>query len=434
VGCPAVRWQGLGALVLSVCLVACLGDPNPRSFPATASLSPTQESTPTVTLTPSPSVSLPLPGSPEPQLPTPTIVTSLTPLPTLTIAAGYPQVKILQDPANEFLALSPENTSHLEQLAEITFSPWDLVTAVAWSPLDETLAVTAGERLYLFRSGDWSLAASIRIGALSQDLAFSPDGSWLAAGGRDGLVRAWFQPLAPAHLVDESQPSVVLEAHRKGVNALAFSPNGLVLASGGNDAVARFWDLSTNPGEAGAGQVLGLMIGGTFAVPSIAFAPDGLSLAVANGRMVRLREVGSERILGSFQAENPLVSLAYSHAGSWLAAGDNLNQVLIWDPTQAFRTGNEHYPEPVRLVGHDGSPGTYRALIWELAFSSGDLLLASAGGDGTLRIWDVAGGSLLATLTGHTKGVACLAFDRQGALLASGGLDGVVKIWGVAAR
>src|SRR4030067_647691 len=105
------------------------------------------------------------------------------------------------------------------------------------------------------------------------------------------------------------------------------------------------------------------MIGGTFAVPSIAFSPDGAVLAVANGDMIRLRQVGSERILGSFQAEEPLFSLVYSPDGAWLAAGDTRNQVLLWKPEQAFRTGQENYPDPILLAAHDGRGGTYRIFI-----------------------------------------------------------------------
>ena len=182
---------------------------------------------------------------------------------------------------------------------------------------------------------------------------------------------------------NQSPPSLAVQAHHKGVNSVAFSPVtspvGDILASGGNDAVARFWSLSN-------GDELGYMVGGTFAVPSIAFLPDGSQLAVTNGDRIRLRQVGSERILGTFASDEPLYSLAFSPDGSLMAAGGSDNLIRLWKPEQAFRTGQPEYAEPVVLRGHSGRLGTYRSLIWQVIFTPSGEVLASAGGDGSCPI------------------------------------------------
>ena len=284
-----------------------------------------------------------------------------------------------------------------------------------------SLAVSAGDNIHLYRVDSWERIITVNIGALTHSLAFSPQGGWLAAGSRDGNLRLW---KVADLLAGQTAPVMTVLAHKKGVNAVLFSPDGQSLASGGNDAVARFWD----PEKA---AMTGMTIGGSFAVPSIAFTPDGTELAVVNGDKLRMREVGSERITGTFQADTSLYQAAFSPDGRLLAATGSDNLIRIWQVEQAYRTGQEQYPEPRLFSGHDGAPGTFRALVWEVIFSPDGRLLVSAGGDGTVRVWEAASGKLLGTYLAHPGGATCLSISKDGSRLASGGLDGSLKIWEV---
>jgi hypothetical protein len=66
-----------------------------------------------------------------------------------------------------------------------------------------------------------------------------------------------------------------------------------------------------------------------------------------------------------------------------------------------------------------------------VAFSPDGRLLASGSADYTIKLWDVASGSLVRTLTGHTDYVLSVAFSPDGRLLASGSDDKTIKLWDI---
>lgn len=67
--------------------------------------------------------------------------------------------------------------------------------------------------------------------------------------------------------------------------------------------------------------------------------------------------------------------------------------------------------------------------VHSVAFSPDGRMLASASIDGSIKLWDVAGGTELTTLRGHTNGVYGVAFSPDGRTLASVSIDGTVKLW-----
>jgi WD40 repeat protein len=51
--------------------------------------------------------------------------------------------------------------------------------------------------------------------------------------------------------------------------------------------------------------------------------------------------------------------------------------------------------------------------------------------DGVAQVWQVDGGVLLLTLTGHTSLVNTVVFSADGSLLVTGSTDGTIRLWGV---
>jgi tetratricopeptide (TPR) repeat protein len=112
-------------------------------------------------------------------------------------------------------------------------------------------------------------------------------------------------------------------------------------------------------------------------------------------------------------------SVAFSPLGALLASAGNDRTIFLWQ--------GPDWEILNRLKGHEDS-------VYGVAFSPDGTLLASAGRDETVRLWEVESGEMLFVFAGHSGPVRCVAFSPDGRLLASGGDDGAVRIWNVPAR
>ena len=189
------------------------------------------------------------------------------------------------------------------------------------------------------------------------------------------------------------------KAHQTAISSVAFSPDGRTLASGGMENI-KLWDVATGKQRAVFPQP---------GVTCLSFSPDGQSLAAGSWRhwesSPRLWAIsgglGSSALPG---AEAHVNSVSFSHDGKTLAAGTHDGKVLFWDVAtrQVRRTFRPH------------AAGT------GVAFSPDDALLVtwSSYGDTRRKVWDLSGEEPRMILDG--EGAICVAFSPDGKTIAAG--------------
>ncbi len=69
--------------------------------------------------------------------------------------------------------------------------------------------------------------------------------------------------------------------------------------------------------------------------------------------------------------------------------------------------------------------------VSNIVFSVDNTMMATAGGDKAIKLWEVPGGKLIKTLNGHTEGVLALRFMRSDKYIVSVGEDKAVNLWSV---
>jgi WD40 repeat protein/serine/threonine protein kinase len=326
------------------------------------------------------------------------------------------------------------------------------VTRIAVSPSGNVVA-TVGEdqTLNLWERGTYRHLARVRAHTNSiYGLAISPDGRTVLTGsGWDGVTRVWRTDRSQAN--DPPTVGSLIAGFTADCRTLVLGPrnadcrwqllgsvtNTVAVATnlalpgdlmnrpfdvcgdkpigalGRGDGRLELWNLA-------AGTLVTSWPAATNQICSVAFSPDGGQVATGNETgEIKIWDVSTRKEAAAIHpAGDRVTSLAFSRDGKRLvgAVGWFSSTVFLWDVVN-------RRPLPF--------PRDHGGIIW-LEFSPDGRLIAAAGMNGDVELWDSLSGEQMAKLKGHVMGVLRACFFPDGQTLATGGMDGRVKLWNLA--
>jgi serine/threonine protein kinase len=192
---------------------------------------------------------------------------------------------------------------------DIAFSPDNSMLAFTDTRTVQVIDVSTGQILYMLDSTNWM-----------DEVVWHPDGTTLISSG-------WGNPVTLWDLVTSEVLREMYDSEAYAVTSLAFSPDGSLLAASTGDGQVWIADVTTGQSTSTLGGE-----GGEFSLNSIAFSPDG-SMLVTGGQdnKVKVWDATTGELLHTLVGHTDDVnSVAFSPSGSYIVSGAADGTVRVW--------------------------------------------------------------------------------------------------------
>jgi WD40 repeat protein len=305
------------------------------------------------------------------------------------------------------------------KLGHQQFGIKDELLCVRFSRNGEKIFVgTSAGELLEFSSENGRFLESTHFGSGISKLAVHPSDDRIAVGRTDGEIL----------VMDAKNGRIQLRSDFAGpITALEFNHDGRALGVGLGSGGMRVIDAES--GEDWFASPPGYH---ERAVLDISFSKGGSELIWSMGRRIYTANFATGRMSPVAPQDDEIIATGWSGGSdpllAWAGEEGPIQIMRRHDDVAEGRSlvlGGQSRVQPMMmdLRGHHGGAVT------SLEFLSDSEILASAGEDGLVQLWNARTGTLILSLTAHKGGVRSFSVSKEGERLASVGYDGCIRTW-----